>query len=1527
MEEQGGGPYRSGSDSVPAVLSKSQNSTVTGEQAERYERYVIQAKQEAKLGNLSKSIELFTLANEIHSSEKLKSRIKKLEEALKVVTLDEEDNDDFVDVLNSGLLLYKDLYNKLFAHQKEGIVFLYELYRSNKKGGLLADDMGLGKTIQIIAFLSGMFDAELIKYVLLVMPTTLITNWMKEFVKWTPGMRVSEFHGSSKKERTRNLEKVQRKGGIVITTYQMLINNWEQLSGYNGREFMWDYMILDEAHKIKSSSTKSSKCAHNIPAKYRILLTGTPVQNNLREMWALFDFACKGTLLGTSKTFKMEYENPITRAREKDSTPGEKALGLKISENLMNIIKPYFLRRTKEDIEKNQASSHKKISVAPSEVSRNVSTPEMPALSRKNDFIVWVYLAEVQEEIYRKFISLDQIKELLMTTRSPLAELNILKKLCDHPRLLSARACNQLGLEGDECDQYNEVEYTGHTGPTKIDHLSDESLIQESGKLVFLMGLLERLQEEGHRTLVFSQSRKMLDIIDRILKNRGFKVMRIDGTVSHIAERERRINMFQTNNDYSVFLLTTQVGGVGITLTAADRVVIFDPSWNPATDAQAVDRAYRIGQTENVVIYRLITCGTVEEKIYRRQVFKDSLIRQTTGDKKNPFRYFSKQELRELFSLVDARTSTTQIQLQSLHSAQRKTDTELDEHIAYLHTLDIFGISDHDLMYSHETSAHEDQDGDEEEHNYIQHRVQKAQELVTLESHMHGQMVSGTGDAWIKQPVGGPETKAKRTPAAEANNNAKPDFSTLNTVDLTSDEEVINVSCQMTSLVIEDSDEEMLEVNISKPDVFITEEPQFTEPLKKVPHSGFPPPSAQSLLVNDSHMLDTSSEFVSNKNHCSMSQTRSFNATSLESPNPRTEGDTQTVTYGSVLTCKIEAPTDEHKGYSAISGQIHKADEQKRMDMSLILEDHAMLETSDALISSDDNRNKASYRNILSEGMFKSPVEGLVQPNLASGLSCSRYSIEGMLQLPGQVRPIGGSNYEGDSLASQSPFQCDFNLLLEDSVEGKQGTKENSCEYIEENSNLHLLVENSVVSENNSLVEENQGYRNLNQNDISKQNPADILEMESREESETEDVCVSNRRRFGRMNSDSDENSSLPALVDNVTDKNRRVRRIDSESEEETDIIDHVSDKKRRVQKIGSESEDDMSLVFDNISDKKRRIQKIDSESDEENGLFIDNASDQKKQIQRISMDSKEKSGHISAFIDDINKRESQRIHSESENEKVSLCGFSDGEKAISPFNSPFHSAVKGISASTPKQERSILGLLFPTRKSMGLNVSTASRRSLVQVAVEDLDDLDETVAGSDVQEEEMQEADLMVEEEESKEEFNQPKDGQDDHSVPLNNGNSSYLDDESDLPELDRVEDTADELSEKSLNKSTEMGMLNETTEEGTHEEPTEESAGEESTGDGELVSGEEIDYCSPEKGFFKVDDIQSNFKNSIAHTEINNTTNSYDTLVQLGKKLKDDGKLKESLNCLLKALDIQSGDPEVMLLTLGLYKQLSHC
>ncbi|XP_010604159.1 DNA excision repair protein ERCC-6-like [Fukomys damarensis] len=729
---------------------------LSGEQTARYMRYVKEAKEATKNGDLEEALKLFNLAKDIFPNKKLMSRIQKLQKALE--ELEEHEDDEFADVCNSGLLLYRELYDQLFEHQKEGVAFLYSLYRDGRKGGILADDMGLGKTVQIIAFLSGMFDASLVNHVLLIMPANLISMWVKEFAKWTPGMRAKTFHGPSKDKRTRSLHRVQQRTGVLITTYQTLINNWQQLSSCNGQAFVWDYVILDEAHKIKSSSTKSAICARAIPASHRLLLTGTPIQNNLQELWSLFDFACQGSLLGTLKTFKVEYEIPIIRAREKDATPGEKALGFKISENLMEILKPYFLRRTKEEVQKKRLNIPE---VRPAEKNSGVDAIyEMPSFSRKNDLIIWIRLVPLQEEIYRKFVSLDRIKKLLMETRSPLAELGVLKKLCDHPRLLSAQAYHLLHL--------GTVRISPHDGNEEdlsdvdsIAHVPDDALMGESGKMIFLIDLLKRLRDEGHQTLVFSQSRQILNIVERLLKNKHFKILRIDGTVTHLLEREKRINLFQQNKDYSVFLLTTQVGGAGLTLTAATRVVIFDPSWNPATDAQAVDRIYRIGQKENVVVYRLITCGTVEEKIYRRQVFKDSLIRQTTGDKKNPFRYFSKQDLRELFIVEDLQNSTTQLQLQSLHAAQRRSDKNLDEHITYLQSLGIAGISDHDLIYTHDQSIKEELDVIEES-QYIQQRIQKAQSLVEFESqNTREKQRTGHEEAWPIAPLFPSQTKKK----------------------------------------------------------------------------------------------------------------------------------------------------------------------------------------------------------------------------------------------------------------------------------------------------------------------------------------------------------------------------------------------------------------------------------------------------------------------------------------------------------------------------------------------------------------------------------------------------------------------------------------------------------------------------------------------------------------------------------------------------------------------------------------------
>ncbi|XP_077164333.1 DNA excision repair protein ERCC-6-like [Paroedura picta] len=1034
------------------------------ERAERYRRCVSEAKQEARNGNLEESIQLFQEAHEIHPSEKLMRNIQTLKEALDSLSLDQED-DGFVDVCGSGLLLYGEMYNKLFDYQREGIAFLYSLYRDGRKGGILADDMGLGKTIQTIGFLSGMFDAEHIRCALLIMPTTLLSNWMKEFAHWTPGLRVYLFHGESKADRSRNLKRIQKRNGVLITTYQMVLHNWQQLSACEEKEFVWDYVILDEAHKIKTPSAQTTKCVHAIPSQNRILLTGTPVQNNLQELWALFDFACRGSLLGTMKTFRMEYENPITKAREKDATPGEKALGLKMSENLMSIIKPYFLRRSKDDVQKKRQSGPLSKAAA----------PEMPSLPRKNDFIVWVYISPVQEEIYKNFLSLEHVKELLMTTRSPLAELNILKKLCDHPRLLSARACHQLGLATSD---YSEREEGAESEAAELwgknidpECISDNILIKESGKLRFLIALLDRLKEEGHQTLVFSQSRKMLDIIERILTHRGFKLIRIDGTVIHVAERQKRIEAFQKDKGYSVFLLTTQVGGVGLTLTAATRVVIFDPSWNPATDAQAVDRVYRIGQEENVVIYRLITCGTVEEKIYRRQVFKDSLIRQTTGDKKNPYRYFTKQELRELFTLGDTRISSTQLQLQSLHGTQRATDVQLDEHIAYLYSLEIFGLSDHDLMYTRET-GHEDEAEDEQAQRYIEHKVQKAQELVQLESQMKSQLAArmeytterALPGAMASSYVPPRKQLPKPPPAYSAPSpvaGQPPNSSDTISMETDNEDDLANMSVKMTSLVIEDRTEKSSVLDLSS--MVVSEE---TRP-------------ASLLECEQNPCLSTSSHLGSNEEDNSCGSKMIFQEPPAEAKDLLS--DVHVATLQQSVICVSDDDDHDHEA-------------QDQVEMSL-----------EGLGSQGREASQA--------GELDATTELLLWASETSELRAKRKS--------GRSEILA----RDESLVSPSLYPSDFNLALEDSENQPQDA-----------SGKEMLVEETGHTGFRLRLDSSAAHSGIGDNEHSLQGSGNLMTYHMRDASsskhdasvDSSDVSVVGKKKpVQRLISDSEEDSPI----------------------------------------------------------------------------------------------------------------------------------------------------------------------------------------------------------------------------------------------------------------------------------------------------------------------------------------------------------------------------------------------------------------
>ncbi|GAB2229071.1 hypothetical protein Droror1_Dr00023206 [Drosera rotundifolia] len=612
--------------------------------------------------------------------------------------VDEGDSDDVVwneekyNTLKGPTSTYRlpsKIGNMLYPHQRDGLRWLWSLYCQGKSG-ILGDDMGLGKTMQICGFLAGMFHSGLIKRVIVVAPKTLIPHWIKELSAVGLSEKIREYFGTCLKARQYELQYVLQDKGVLLTTYDILRNNTKKLAHSNFVQDeddedapIWDYMILDEGHLIKNPSTQRAKSLLEIPCSYRILISGTPLQNNLKELWALFNFCCPD-LLGDKKEFKAKYEYPILRGNEKRASDRDKRIGSNVAQELRERIRPYFLRRMKDEVfgEHNEENSGK--------------------LSKKNEIIVWLRLTPCQRHLYEAFLRSEIV--LSAFDGSPLAALTILKKICDHPSLLTKRAAEDV-LEGmDSMLNKEDIGLAEKLAMHVADISEEDDLLESHGnvscKISFILSLMRNLVPEGHNVLIFSQTRKMLNIIQDSLVSNGFEYLRIDGTTK-AADRLKIVNDFQEGRGSPIFLLTTQVGGLGLTLTNADRVIVVDPAWNPSSDNQSVDRAYRIGQTKDVIVYRLMTCGTIEEKIYRKQIFKGGLFRTATEHKEQT-RYFSQQDLRELFSLPKDGfdMSPTQQQLHEEHSHQITLSDSLKDHIEFLESLGIGGVSHHSLLYS-----------------------------------------------------------------------------------------------------------------------------------------------------------------------------------------------------------------------------------------------------------------------------------------------------------------------------------------------------------------------------------------------------------------------------------------------------------------------------------------------------------------------------------------------------------------------------------------------------------------------------------------------------------------------------------------------------------------------------------------------------------------------------------------------------------------------------------------------------------
>lgn len=535
---------------------------------------------------------------------------------------------------DSGLLVPSYVYAHLYPHQKECLEWLHHLHERNT-GGILGDEMGLGKTIQIVAFLGAMHQARRLRTVLLLCPASVLLQWVREFHKWYPPMRIVLLHSSGSGVSQAGLTYKQlidevivsaqfeeggeegASGGVIISTYEN-VRQYQELF----MDVDWDYVVLDEGHRIRNPDAEITLVCKQFKTVHRLILTGTPIQNRLRELWSLFDFVYPGKL-GTLPTFDDEFVLPIRTGGYANASKMQVLMAYKCAVVLKDLINPYLLRRTKKEIQ---------------------SITKMP---EKMEQIIFCNLTERQLKVYQQFLGSSEVASVLHRDIRPFRAISVLRHICNHPDLLQTM--------GDENPHAHSSSNRFVPDENDDDHSYGDP--EHSGKMLVLIKVLAMWKEQGHRVLLFTQTRKMLDILESLMARLHYISCRLDGT-TNVKVRQSLLDAFNAeDSDIFIFLLTTRAGGIGINLVGADRVLIFDPDWNPSTDLQARERSWRLGQQKQVTIYRLITTGTIEEKIYHRQIFKQYLTTKVLHDAKRK-RCFNKHTLRDLFVLGDPKKDT-----------------------------------------------------------------------------------------------------------------------------------------------------------------------------------------------------------------------------------------------------------------------------------------------------------------------------------------------------------------------------------------------------------------------------------------------------------------------------------------------------------------------------------------------------------------------------------------------------------------------------------------------------------------------------------------------------------------------------------------------------------------------------------------------------------------------------------------------------------------------------------------------------
>ncbi|PLB33841.1 putative RSC complex subunit (Sth1) [Aspergillus candidus] len=462
---------------------------------------------------------------------------------------------------------------QLKEYQIKGLQWMISLYNNNLNG-ILADEMGLGKTIQTISLITYIIEKKQNNGpFLVIVPLSTLTNWNLEFEKWAPSVVKVVYKGPP---NARKQQQQQIRWGnfqVLLTTYEYIIKDRPVLS-----KIKWTHMIVDEGHRMKNTQSKlSSTLSTYYTSRYRLILTGTPLQNNLPELWALLNFVLPN-IFKSVKSFDEWFNTPFANTGGQDRMDLSEEEQLLVIRRLHKVLRPFLLRRLKRDVEKD--------------------------LPEKQERVIKCRFSALQAKLYRQLVTHNKMvvsdgKGGKTGMRGLSNMLMQLRKLCNHPFV----------FEPVE-DQMN---------PTRG---SNDLLWRTAGKFELLDRILPKFRATGHRVLMFFQMTQIMNIMEDFLRLRGLKYLRLDGSTK-ADDRSDLLKQFNSpDSEYFCFLLSTRAGGLGLNLQAADTVVIFDSDWNPHQDLQAQDRAHRIGQKNEVRILRLISSNSVEEKILERAQFK-----------------------------------------------------------------------------------------------------------------------------------------------------------------------------------------------------------------------------------------------------------------------------------------------------------------------------------------------------------------------------------------------------------------------------------------------------------------------------------------------------------------------------------------------------------------------------------------------------------------------------------------------------------------------------------------------------------------------------------------------------------------------------------------------------------------------------------------------------------------------------------------------------------------------------------------